>query len=259
MRNTGKVLRIEKTSIHDGEGLRTVVFLKGCPLRCKWCSTPESQHMQEEVGFGQDMTVDEVVEEICKDEIFFFHSGGGVTISGGEVLAQPEFTKEILKSCMEQGIQTAIETSLYAPYLCIQDMQPYITTMYIDFKMADSARHKLYTGVENHIIKENLTRLDKEYTGDIHIRIPIIPTINMTEENMKETAEFLMTLKNIKDVELLPYHRLGVETYKRLGKEYELEKIKSPDITQMRRMAKVLKNYDPKCKVIIKGEHYTEE
>ena len=116
MSKTGRVLRIEKTSIHDGEGLRTVVFLKGCPLRCKWCSTPESQRMEIEKGYGKDMTVEEVVKEICKDEIFFFHSGGGVTISGGEVLMQADFAKEILISCMEQGIPTAIETSLYSSY-----------------------------------------------------------------------------------------------------------------------------------------------
>ena len=113
---TGRVLRIEKTSIHDGEGLRTVVFLKGCPLRCKWCSTPESQRMEIEKRYGKDMTVEEVVKEICKDEIFFFHSGGGVTISGGEVLMQADFAKEILIFYMEQRIPTAIETSLYSSY-----------------------------------------------------------------------------------------------------------------------------------------------
>lgn len=116
MSKTGRVLRIEKTSIHDGEGLRTVVFLKGCPLRCKWCSTPESQRMEIEKRYGKDMTVEEVVKEICKDEIFSFHSGGGVTISGGEVLMQADFAKEILISCMEQRIPTAIETSLYSSY-----------------------------------------------------------------------------------------------------------------------------------------------
>ena len=116
MSKTGRVLRIEKTSIHDGEGLRTVVFLKGCPLRCEWCSTPESQRMEIEKRYGKDMTVEEVVKEIYKDEIFFFHSGGGVTISGGEVLMQADFAKEILISCMEQRIPTAIETSLYSSY-----------------------------------------------------------------------------------------------------------------------------------------------
>ena len=116
MSKTGRVLRIEKTSIHDGEGLRTVVFLKGCPLRCKWCSTPESQRMEIEKRYGKDMTVEEVVKEICKDEIFFFHSGGGVTISGGEVLMQADFAKEILIFYIEQRIPTAIETSLYSSY-----------------------------------------------------------------------------------------------------------------------------------------------
>ena len=183
--------RIEKTSIHDGEGLRTVVFFKGCPLRCKWCSTPESQRMELEKGYGKDMTVEEVVKEICKDEIFFFHSGGGVTISGGEVLMQAEFARDIL--------------------------------------------------VSNERIKENLMKADREFAGDIHIRIPVIPTVNMFEENMEETAKFLRRLKHVKDVELLPYHRLGLETYERLGRIYELKDINPPDREALMEMAEIIR------------------
>lgn len=183
--------RIEKTSIHDGEGLRTVVFFKGCPLRCKWCSTPESQRMELEKGYGKDMTVEEVVKEICKDEIFFFHSGGGVTISGGEVLMQAEFARDIL--------------------------------------------------VSNERIKENLMKADREFAGDIHIRIPVIPTVNMFEENMEETAKFLRKLKHVKDVELLPYHRLGLETYERLGRIYELKDINPPDREALMEMAEIIR------------------
>lgn len=256
MSKTGKVLRIEKTSIHDGEGLRTVVFLKGCPLRCKWCSTPESQHMEAECGYGRDMTVEEVVREVCKDEIFFFHSGGGVTISGGEVLMQADFAKEILKSCIGQGIQTAVETSLYATYDRIQELLPYLTTMYIDFKAAGEERHRFYTGVSNARIKENLWRLDSEFSGDIHIRIPTIPTVNMFEKNMADTAEFLKNLKHLKDVELLPYHRLGLETYERLGRVYELKDIGTPDMDEMKKMAEIIRKKMPGCKVKIKGELY---
>ena len=257
MSKTGKVLRIEKTSIHDGEGLRTVVFLKGCPLRCKWCSTPESQQMEAECGYGKDMTVKEVVKEVCKDEIFFFHSGGGVTISGGEVLMQADFAGEILKACIGQGIQTAVETSLYAAYDRVQKLLPYLTTMYIDFKVAKEDRHKFYTGVSNELIKENLRKLDSEFSGDIHIRIPTIPTVNMFKKNMEDTAKFLKELKHVKDVELLTYNRLGLETYERLGRVYELKDIEIPGMEEMRKMAEVIQEKMPGWKVKIKGELYT--
>ena len=254
MSKTGRVLRIEKTSIHDGEGLRTVVFLKGCPLRCKWCSTPESQRMEIEKGYGKDMTVEEVVKEICKDEIFFFHSGGGVTISGGEVLMQADFAKEILKSCMEQGIPTAIETSLYSSYNKIRELLPYLTSMYIDFKIAGEKRHEFYTGVSNKRIKENLVKVDTEFNGDIHIRIPVIPTVNMFEKNMEETIKFLKDLKHIKDIELLPYHRLGLETYERLERVYELKDVEIPDMEMLRKMAEIIREKDPEAIVKLKGE-----
>ena len=254
MAKTGRVLRIEKTSIHDGEGLRTVVFLKGCPLRCKWCSTPESQRMEIENGYGKDMTVEEVVKEICKDEIFFFHSGGGVTISGGEVLMQADFAKEILKSCIEQGIPTAIETSLYSSYDKIRELLPYLTSMYIDFKAADEKRHEFYTGVSNKRIKENLVKVDTEFTGDIHIRTPVIPMVNMFEKNMKEMIKFLKDLKHIKDIELLPYHRLGLETYERLGRVYELKDVEIPDMEILKKMAEVIRAEDSGATVKVKGE-----
>ena len=258
MSKTGRVLRIEKTSIHDGEGLRTVVFLKGCPLRCKWCSTPESQRMEIEKEYGKDMTVEEVVKEICKDEIFFFHSGGGVTISGGEVLMQADFAKEILISCMEQGIPTAIETSLYSSYDKIRELLPYLTSMYIDFKVTDERLHEFYTGVSNKRIKENLVKVDAEFAGDIHIRIPVIPTVNMNENNTKDTIKFLSNLKHIKDIELLPYHRLGLETYERLGRVYELKDVEIPDMEMLKKMAKVIHEKISRCRVKIKGVLYTE-
>lgn len=254
MADTGKVLRIEKTSIHDGEGLRTVVFLKGCPLRCKWCSTPESQRRQEECGFGKDMTAEEVIKEVCKDEIFFFHSGGGLTISGGEVLQQADFAKEILKGCLLQGIPTAIETSLYAQYEEIQKLLPYLSAMYIDFKIANEKKHQFYTGVSNRLIKENLIHLNREFSGAIHIRIPTVPTVNLNEENMEETACFLSSLQQVKDVELLPYHKLGLSTYAKLGRVYELKNLETPDMDLMHKMAEIIRKNLPDCTVKIKGE-----
>ncbi len=251
---TGRVLRIEKTSIHDGDGLRTVVFLKGCPLRCKWCSTPESQRMEFEFGYGMDMTADEVVKEVCKDEIFFFHSGGGVTVSGGEPLVQAGFVGEILKGCREHGIDTAVETSLYAPFSEIEPLLPSLTAMYIDFKVADEARHTFYTGVSNRLIRENLQKVNERFTGPIHIRIPVIPTVNLFEENMQETVRFLDPLTRVADVELLPYHRLGMDTYRKMNRVYELKGIETPSMDEMRRMARVFQEECPRLGVKIKGE-----
>lgn len=258
---TGKVLRIEKTSIHDGEGLRTVVFLKGCPLKCKWCSTPESQYRYSHcaAGYGKDMTVSEVVKEVCKDSIFFFHSGGGVTISGGEVLMQSEFALEILKECRLEGMQTAVETSLYGDYETkIRPLLPFLSAMYIDFKIYDDGKHQYYTGVSNALIKNNLLRLQEEFQGCIHIRIPSVPGVNLDAENGRKTAGFLKPLTKVKDIELLPYHKLGTDTYRKLDVEYELPKAKTPDSDEMRKMAEAIKMADPDRIVKIKGELFAD-
>lgn len=182
-----------------------------------------------------------------------------MTISGGEVLLQADFAQKIMKSCMEQGISTAIETSLYAHYEEIKKLLPYLSSMYIDYKVADEERHIFYTGVSNQRIKENLIRLNEEFKGDIHIRIPTIPTVNLSEKNMKETTEFLIKLKRVRSVELLPYHQLGLETYRKLGLDYEMKGIKTPAEQKMEDMAAVLKNMLPECKIKIKGKLYKEQ
>ena len=139
----GMVLRIERSSIHDGDGFRTVVFLKGCPLRCQWCSTPESQSFKiEETAentYGTVMTVDDVMREVRKDSMFFFISGGGMTLSGGEILAQPEFSLALLKNARRECIDTAVETAFYGPWKNIAAMLPYINTVYADVKLFDSS------------------------------------------------------------------------------------------------------------------------
>lgn len=257
---SGNVLRIEKSSIHDGEGLRTVVFLNGCPLSCRWCSTPESQciHMEagRRAGYGMIMTAEEVVRDVAKDSIFFHHSGGGLTLSGGEMLYQPDFAKAILRGCLEEGINTTCETSLYSPYDTVKQLTPYLSSIYADFKICDSELHRKWVGVPNDLIKENFRRLDKDYHGDIHVRIPVIPGINMTEENMAGTAEFFRGTLRTVDIELLAYHRLGTDTYRKLGLEYELADTRTPTSEEMAEMAEVIHRTDPDRVVFINGDVY---
>lgn len=279
---TGIVLRIEKTSIHDGSGLRTVVFLKGCPLRCRWCSTPESQRSSIEIGllrhkcdgcglcgdacpeecfatgedgrfvfeaqkctqclecvdscptgaikaYGETMTVSQVLEQISKDEVFYFFSGGGVTISGGECLAQPDFVEPILRECRSRGIDTAIETSLYATWDSIARVLPYLNSLFVDIKNSDSGSHKNFTGVGIEIIWENLRRLDAlDLTLPIYVRIPLVPGVNDSDKNLRSILAGVSQLNKVKGIEILPYHRLGVATYEHLGREFSLKNIQTP-------------------------------
>jgi pyruvate formate lyase activating enzyme len=228
-KSNGIILRIERTSIHDGKGLRVVVFLKGCPLSCKWCSTPESQQADVENGYGRILTVDQVVDEICKDEIFFFHSGGGVTISGGECLLQPDFVAGVLKECLQRGINTAIETSLFAPWQSVQKVLPLLNTIYVDLKHPDGGIHEKFAGVDNSLILTNLKKLDQSnLLFDIHLRIPLIPGINDEDDTLLATLSIAKTIKKLKEIEILPYHRLGVGTYALLGRSYELQDVATP-------------------------------
>ena len=305
-KDTGRVLRIERSSLHDGEGLRTVVFLKGCPLRCLWCSTPESQLAKKELGFreirctgcgtcasvcpagairmegglpirdaakcrlcfacekacpntvwqryGDDMEVDELVREIAKDEIFYFHSGGGVTFSGGEPLDQAEFVAEVMRRCREHGIHTAMETSLYAGMERIGAVLPHLDLLFTDLKVMDGAKHRKVAGVDNKLILDNLRVInDGGYSGAIHVRIPVIPGINDDEENLKATVRFCDPLKKIKEIELLPYHRLGIETYRNLRREYQLSETASPTAERMQELEEMMNRAADRVKIRVGG------
>ena len=244
----GMVLRIERSSIFDGDGFRTVVFLKGCPLRCQWCSTPESQlytvERTEDNVYGRLMSVEEVMREIRKDSVFFFHSGGGMTLSGGELLAQPEFSLALLKSSQMECIHTAVETSFYGPWEQIREILPYINTAYVDLKLASSDLHQRYCGVGNERILKNLLAADKEDGGlRLVIRVPVIPGINDSPEELSKIGEFCGTLNRLDCVQLLPYHRLGTETYKKLRRPYLLEDTAAPSEDEMERCRDILKQY----------------
>lgn len=244
----GMVLRLERSSIYDGDGFRTVVFLKGCPMHCKWCSTPESQSFQvEKAGdktYGQEMTVEQVLKEIRKDIPFYFHSGGGLSVSGGELLSQPEFSRCLLQQARKEGIDTAIETTLFAPWKAAENVLQHAHTVFADLKFIDSDLHKKYCGVDNEIILKNFLKTNDSHTQfRLIVRIPIIPGLNDSEEELCGMGKFCAGLSRLHSVQLLPYHRLGSDTYRKLGRTYELEGLLSPSAEHMQRCRAVIGRY----------------
>lgn len=243
----GMVLRIERSSIHDGDGFRTVVFLKGCPLRCQWCSTPESQSRAVEKTaaniYGQRMTVEAVMEEIRKDALFFFISGGGMTLSGGELLAQPEFSAALLKNSCREGINTAIETSFFAPWNTVEPILQYVNTAYVDLKLFSVDMHRKYCGAGNSLILENLLNTsDCRGNFRLVVRTPIIPGVNDSEEELRLIGKFCTSLKRLDHIQLLPYHKLGTATYEKLGRPYELAATPTPTEEHMARCREIVGN-----------------
>lgn len=245
---TGMVLRIERGSVYDGDGFRTVVFLKGCPLRCLWCSTPESQSFKIEQAqntiYGELLSVEDVMKEIRKDSCCYFHSGGGLTLSGGEMLAQPDFARELLKAAWEECINTVIETTFYAPWKVISSLLPYVDTAFVDLKLFSNEQHKKYIGANNHRIFENLLRTNElNHDFQLIVRIPIIPGINDTDEELESIGKFCTKLTHLQHVQLLPYHRLGTETYKRLGRTYPLADLMPPSSEHMDHCQSIVQQY----------------
>lgn len=244
----GTVLRIERSSIHDGDGFRTVVFLKGCPLCCQWCSTPESQKFEpEQAGetrYGSRMKVEDVIREIRKDSLFFFISTGGVTISGGEPLAQPEFTKAILQNCKKECFNTAMETTFFAPWEQISSILPYLNTVFVDLKLVSRDKHIAFCGVDNEQILQNLLHTnDAEGNFRLIVRTPIVPGVNDSEEELEKIGAFAASLKRLRHIQLLPYHRLGTGTYQKLGRPYLLEGVKSPSAGEMERCRATVRRF----------------
>ena len=251
----GMVLRIERSSIYDGEGFRTVVFLKGCPLRCQWCSTPESQSFQiestAESVYGKQMTVEQVMVEVRKDSAFFFHSGGGMTISGGELLAQPDFSRALLRMSWNECIDTAIETSFFSTWEIVSSILPYVNTAFVDLKIFNDEMHRKYCGGGNKQILENLLRTNEIKKSDgeppfrLVVRTPIIPGINDRAEELEQIGRFCSELRYLDHVQLLPYHRLGTDTYRKLGRRYAFPDLESPSAERMAECRAYVQKYIP--------------
>lgn len=294
----GTVFNIQRYSLHDGPGIRTIPFLKGCPLACKWCSNPESQKPQPEIMYqksncihcgkcfeacrygalskenpymvdrdrcvacgacaevcptnalvlkGKKMTVWEVIHELQKDENIYRRSDGGITLSGGESLSQPKFTRELLRACKERGWHTAIETTGMTTKEIIESVMPFVDLALTDIKIIDPSIHKNVTGVDNQIILENLIRISN-LTKTI-VRIPVIPNVNDSIEAIREIAEFTKLMKNINEIHLLPYHNFGENKYNLLGRIYPLHGVKELPKDKINLLKQEIEKFDIACQI----------
>ena len=248
LQTKGRIFNVQRFSIHDGPGVRTIVFLKGCPLRCRWCCNPESQEWEFQTmvtggiskTVGRDVTVEEVLDEIRRDQVYYRRSGfGGMTLSGGECLWQPEFSEALLRAAKESGISTAIETTGYAEMDVIRRLLPYVDTVLMDIKHMNSEKHREFTTRENTKILENAKCIAKEAKSLI-IRTPVIPTFNDTEAEIRDIAEFAVSLGTVKEMHLLPYHRIGSDKYAGLGRNYTMNHIRPPERETMQTLLAVV-------------------
>lgn len=258
LRTKGRIFDIQRYSIHDGTGIRTICFLKGCVLRCKWCCNPESQEFRiQEMNvqgrtkiIGRDVTAAEVLETVEKDRPYYHRSGGGLTLSGGESLCQPEFALALLRGAKAVGINTAMESMACAKWEVIREILPYLDHYLMDIKHMDSAKHKQFTGKGNELMLENAEKTAASGRTVLSIRVPVIPSFNDTPEEIGAIARFADRLPGVEEIYLLPYHRLGQDKYEGLGRTYELPHILPPEPAHMERLKEqVEKNTGLKCHI----------
>ncbi len=293
------VFNTQKFCIHDGPGIRTTIFLKGCPLNCIWCHNPESQSYDKEMMFsedkctrcgicerkcsngaikvtqiaaqsdkqkctlcgdcidfcihnareiaGREYTVDELIKIIEKDRVFYEQSGGGVTFSGGEAMAQIDAVEAIVKKCKNRGISVAIDTCGYAPFSSFERILDYVDLFLYDIKLMDTNLHKKYTGKDNELIMDNLVKLS-ERGANINLRMPLIQGINADDENIQSIMNFIKPLR-ISQVNLLPYHDIARDKYSRLNREYKQEAMEKPSQERLGEIKSLFEKNQYKVKI----------
>lgn len=279
----GRITTIQRMSLHDGPGIRSTVFLKGCNMHCGWCHNPETLSMNPELEWirqkcigchsctevcptgalslkewkpdfqknlctscfdclqvcyaeainkiGREVTPEEVFAEVEQDFPFFSNSGGGITISGGEPMLQPEFTKQTLALFKKAGIHTALDTNLSISWRQYERVLPFTDLVLADLKMMDDALHLKWTGKHNSIILENIYKLDSSGVP-YFIRTPVVPDINDNEAEISAMAAFVASLKNVKKFELLPYHSMASCKYTNLKLKNPMGQ--TPDLSKER-------------------------
>jgi pyruvate formate lyase activating enzyme len=276
----GSIFNLQRFSLQDGPGLRSTVFMKGCPLACLWCHNPESQAPRPEFlrqenrcmrcglcseedlagrsgramsdhdveacptgamqKAGEAVTAPELVKRLLRDRMFFDESGGGVTFSGGEPLLQPGFLNESLALLRAEGVHTALDTCGFAPWSALREAAGLASLVLYDLKLMDEARHREATGQSNRMILENLRALARVHPN-IWIRVPVIPGINDDETNLEASARFLSGLPGVRKVDLLPYHGTGEAKFARLGKPYALNQLRPPSPQRLEELAAIFR------------------
>lgn len=247
----GLIFNIQRYSVHDGPGIHTIVFLKGCPLRCPWCANPESQKFEiEKMGdekVGKFVAVEEVINVVKKDMVFYKRSGGGMTLSGGEPLMQPEFSRALVIEAKKIGINVAIETSGYQEWDRLWEVMEHVDYVLYDIKAIDPNLHMRLLNVCNELILQNIEKLVKK-NKQVIVRIPVIPQCNDSYYNLSQTAEYCKDI-GIKEMHFLPYHQLGVHKYAKLNRQYALKDLKALDKEELIKTARELQD---KFRVVIK-------
>lgn len=292
----GLIFDIQKFSLHDGEGIRTLVFFKGCPLSCAWCSNPEGQVSSPELVYARDrcigtgecdrclsvcgaaaigrdsdgkvaidrrrcddcgecadvcpskalevsgrfVGVDDVIRSVEEDSAFYVRSGGGLTLSGGEPLSQAGFVAELLETARGRGLHTAIETSGLCAWKSLEAVAPQVDLFFYDIKCMDPKKHERVTGVSNEVILENFRKLRRHFPEKaLVVRTPVIPGVNDTEEEIRAIAEFVDGAGGASAYELLRYHGFGEPKYRKLGREYPLERAEPSSEERMRALGEI--------------------
>lgn len=295
----GMVFDTQRFSIHDGPGIRTIVFLKGCPLSCRWCSNPESQRPTPQLLFqksscvrcgkcltvcpvgalsfdnpgfvdrnkciscgacakvclpgalsrrGETKTVWQVMQDLQKDATTYRRSGGGITLSGGEPLSQPEFARELLRACHEQGWTTAMETTGCAPAGVVEQVMPLVDYALVDIKSIDPDVHMANTGVDNRLILENALRISQLAASTV-VRVPVVPGVNDNPAAIQAIGAFAKLMHGVNTVHLLPYHRFGENKYALLGREYPMGDTPALAKDQVADLQKVVESMGLHCEI----------